>query len=223
LPELREVDARANPDIVDLGPLGTLPLLGAVFVGESGTELDLSPLAGRTILRRVHYQGSIANDLSVVGELPALEALELDGTAVSAAAVADIAAAPPTFRTLSMAAAGVEDIDVLAPLVSLQNVDFSGNDLVSIEVCAGWPELSELNVAENPLASLAGLETHEFLSSVDARETPITDLDPLAANDTFRSGDTVDARGTALDAEDCAAIGVIEERFGVVESDLDCG
>jgi internalin A len=223
LPELREVDIRQNPGLVDLSPLGSLPLLGSVFAGGSGAELDLSPLAGLTILRRIHYQGAIANDLSVVGELPALEALELDGTAVSAAAVAHIATAPPTFRTLSMANAGVSDLEPLGPLVTLQNVDFSGNDITSIAIVSTWAELSSINVSDNPLASLAGLETHEFLASVDAHATSIADLDALAGNETFRSGDAVDARETGLSADDCAAIAAIVERFGVVETDLDCG
>ncbi len=220
LPEMREIDVRNNP-VTDFGPVGTLPLLGALIVGGTDVALDLSPLAGRSVFRRLSFEKGRADSLAFLADLPSIEAVELDDTALSAQAVDDLGLAP-TLQTVKISRTGAADLSGLAPLLLLEVLQAEDNAIASIAVLANFPGLVQAKLAGNPLGSLAGVETLEILTDLDVSRTTIADLDPVAANETFRTDDIVDARETNLGPDDCSAIAVIEERLAVVVHDASC-
>lgn len=220
LPEMREIDVRNNP-VTDFGPVGTLPLLGSLIVGGGGVALDLSPLAGRTVFRRLSFENGRADALGFLAELPSIETIELDDTVLSAQAVADLGLAP-SLQTVHIDRTGATDLSGLAPLGLLEQLHAEDNAITSIAVFANFPGIYEALLAGNPLASLTGVETLEELTEFDVSRTPITDLDAVVANETFRTDDVIDARETGLSPDDCPAIGVIEERLAVVQHDVAC-
>src|SRR5690606_28288429 len=55
---LREVDFRANPDLVEVDALGSLPLLGFLALGGGPTAPSLAPLVGAPVLQRLQIWDS---------------------------------------------------------------------------------------------------------------------------------------------------------------------
>jgi internalin A len=221
LPELRDLDVRFNPRLSDISVVTTLPLLGTFFGGGDGQVLDLAPLAGREVLRRIVYVDSEAADFSFVAELPALETLELSGTSLQHAHVEQIAAAT-RLRTLDIGATGIGDISPLHTLERIEAFAAPDNDITSITVMAGWTTVRNATLSGNPLVDLSGVEGLESLADIRLVDTLVVDLGPLAVNESFRNGDQVDVSGAPLDASACAHIGVLRERRAIVVTDLDC-
>lgn len=221
LPELRDLDLRFNEGLTDLSVVGTLPLLGFFGAGGYGQRQDMSALAGRQVLRSLNFTEAEVVDLAFFAELPGIEAVNFNGTPLSAEDLGNIALAP-TLQTLRIDSAGLTDLSPLAALPLIEVITARDNMLERIDAFASWPSLNTAIVSGNPLTSLEGVEMHEILTELDVRDTTVSDLAPLVANETFRRGDTVIATGTALDADDCADIATIVGREGVVESDVEC-
>ena len=221
LPELRDLDVRFNPRLSEISVVSTLPLLGTFFGGGSGQVLDLSPLAGREVLRRIVYVDSPVLDLGVLAELPALETLELRGSTLEPWHLEQIGVATG-LRTLDLGETGVDDIAELQALERLEVFVGNDNALTSIAVMAEWPRVRNAVLSGNPLAVLEGVEALESLADLRLVDTLVTDLGPLVQNDSFRNGRSVDLTGAALESSACTNVRILRERRAVVLTDLDC-
>lgn len=221
LPELRTLDLRYNEGLSDLGVLGTLPLLGSLAAGGYGQVQDLGPLAGRQVLRSLSFIEGEVPDLGFFAQLPALEAIDFEGTPLSSAHLADIAQAG-TLQSLSLDATGISDLSPLGPLMLIETLEARNNQIARIDTLAGWIGLRTARLGGNPLSSLEGVEMHEVLRELDLSDSAIGDLAPLVANETFRRGDTLVITGTAVDQGDCDDIAALRGREAVVETDVSC-
>lgn len=221
LPELRELDLRNNPGLTDIGPVSTLPLLGLFAAGGHDGPLDLSPLAGRTVLRRITFTFGETGDLGFLAELPALEVLNFQGTPLSAAQLQQIGAAPG-IRTLDVGRTDIDSLQPLEPLALLEELSAEDNRISALSAFASWPGLRVARMAGNTIVDLGGVETLEVLSVLDLSRTTVDDLGPLVANETFRNGDLVTLEQTALDEGDCPDVAAIRARNAKVETDLAC-
>lgn len=221
LPELRDLDLRYNEGLSDLSVVGTLPLLAALGAGGYGQRQDLSALAGRQVFRSLAFVEGEVVDLGFFAELPTVESVNFTRTPLSAENLADLAQAG-SLQSLALDGTGITDLSPLGPLTLIEVVNARDNMLSRIDVVANWEGLRNLRVSGNPLESLEGVELHEVLVEIDASETAVADLTPVVVNETFRRGDRLVINGAGLDTGDCGDIAAIEEREGVVETDLAC-
>lgn len=221
LPELRDLDLRRNPGLVDVSAAGTLPLLGRFWAGGGGQSIDLSALAGLQVLRRVVYTDGGTTDLSVVGQLPALEVLDFSRTPLSAENIEQISFAG-RLQSLTIEDCGVTSLEPLRANSLMESLRAARNGFGNVAFMEGWPRASDVDVSENPITDLAGVEALEILRVFNVSNTQIDNLDPLAANETFRTGDEVTAEDTLLGEDDCGAVAVIRERMARVFG-VDCG
>lgn len=221
LPELRDLDLRLNEGLTDLKVLGTLPLLGSVAAGGYGQQQDLSPLAGRAVLRSIVFVEGQVPSLAFFGELPSLEVINFSDTPLSAERLVEITQAT-TLQGVTLDGAGISDLSPLEPLPLMEAIIARDNAITRIDTLAAWTNLRTARLQGNPLESLEGVELHERLSELDVSDTTIADLGPVAGNETFRRGDTIVATGTGLDAGDCGDVAVLRGREAVVEVDLEC-
>ncbi len=123
---------------------------------------------------------------------------------------------------LGLGATGVGDLDPLAGLLDMENLDVSGTPLRSVAFVAGWTRLSSLDIHESEVRDLDGLELLEVLTEVEAQGSQLRDISGLANNETFRNNDRLRATETELDADDCADVLVIRSRDGRVDVDFEC-
>jgi internalin A len=221
LPSMRDLDIRQNPGIVDISPVGTLPLLGR-FIAGGGQLLDLSPLRGRTVLKTISYtESTLAGDLAFVAELPGLESLDLTGVPLSFAMVEQIGTVG-TLQSLRISGCNVNDLSPLSANVNMEVLEAADNGVTNVAFMASWPNIIEVSLTNNPVQTLAGVELLELLRVFDVSGSAITDLVPLATNETFRQGDEVIAEGTPLDEGACGDIATIEARNARVTVDFEC-
>ncbi|MCH9683912.1 MAG: hypothetical protein K0V04_20940, partial [Deltaproteobacteria bacterium] len=221
LPELRNLDVRYNEGLSDLTAVGTLGLLGSLGAGGYEQTQDLSPLAGREVLRSINFPEGRVVDLAFFAELPGLESINFTDTPLSSEDLANIALAP-TLQGLTLDGTGITDLSPLAPLVLIETINARDNMLAGVATVATWTNMRTARLSGNPLTSIEGVELHELLSELDVSQTPLADLAPLVANETFRRGDTLVAVETGLDGSDCDAIATIVGREAVVETDVEC-
>jgi Leucine-rich repeat (LRR) protein len=173
------------------------------------------------VLRRVIYTDAGATSLAVVADLPTLEALDLEGTPVSAQNIEEIAMGA-RLQNIGLANTGVDDLSPLAILTDMEDLDVSGNPLQSVAFAASWERLDTLDLRDSAVQTLDGLELLEVLNSVDARGSQLRDVQGLANNETFRNNDRLRATETALDTDDCTDVLVIRSRDGVIDVDFEC-
>jgi Leucine-rich repeat (LRR) protein len=221
LPELRDLDVRFNPRLTDISVVASLPLLGTFFGGGGGQVLDLTPLGGRPVLRRIVYVQSEAIDLGFLADLPALDALDLSGTSLEPQHVEQVAAATG-LRTLDLSETGIDDI---SPLTTFERIDsFSAreNAIDSIEVMAHWSTVRNATLSGNPLEDLSGLEALPNLADLRLVDTLVADLGRLVANEDFRGSAQVDVTGAPIDGSACPDIATLRGRGVTVVTDVDC-
>ena len=155
----------------------------------SGQELtDLSFLEGMNHLRRLDLSGcTIRGDLSILGTLPALEELYLQGCSVSSIAFLEGA---PALKTLDLQGNAVGSLSVLSTVPTLQHLDLSDNAVADVMPLAGLTELSYLDLSENVLTDMAPLSGCTRLMELDVsdnRLTSIAAVQNLTALTSFRA------------------------------------
>ena len=114
---------------------------------------DLGGLEGAAALHELDLGFNPLADLSVLGSLPALASLNLDGVG--------------------------PDLAVLAPLIGLERLSLRGNRLAGLRGLPGLPSLTELDVGDNRIADLSPLRGRTALRVLRADRNRISDLLPL--------------------------------------------
>ena len=142
----------------------------------NGEIRDLAGLEGATGLKELNLGFNPVADLRPLAALPALESLNLDGTAPDLPLLASLKG----LKRLSLRNTGIDDLQPLASLAGLTELDVGDNRIADLSPLAGLTRLTVLRADRNrigdlwPLASLAGLEVLELGSN------RVRDLQPLA-------------------------------------------
>ena len=158
-----------SPSPAELAGLETLQ-------ARNGGIRDLTGLEGATGLKELDLGFNSVADLRPLAALPALESLNLDGTAPDLPLLASLKG----LKRLSLRNTGIDDLQPLASLAGLTELDVGDNRIADLSPLAGLTQLTVLRADRNrigdlwPLASLAGLEVLELGSN------RVRDLQPLA-------------------------------------------
>ena len=142
----------------------------------NGGIRDLAGLEGAAGLKELDLGFSPVSDLRPLAALPALESLNLDGTAPDLPLLASLKG----LKRLSLRNTGIDDLQPLASLAGLTELDVGDNRIADLSPLAALTRLTVLRADRNrigdlwPLASLAGLEVLELGSN------RVRDLQPLA-------------------------------------------
>ena len=137
---------------------------------------DLSGLEQAVSLKELDLGFNPLADLKPLASLPALESLNLDGSALDLSPIASLTG----LRRLSIRHNLIDDLQTLVPLAGLTELDVGDNRIENLRPLAGLTQLAVLRADRNriadlwPLAPLAGLE------ALDLRANRIRDLQPLA-------------------------------------------
>ncbi len=169
---IREALGKGPGEAVSAGELAGLESLSA---RNSGIR-DLAGLQVATNLKELDLGFNPLEDLQPLASLPALESLNLDGSALDLVPLASLQG----LRRLSVRHNLLDDLQPLAALAALTELDVGDNRIEDLRALAGLAGLAVLRADRNgiadlwPLASLAGLE------ALDLRANRVRDLQPLA-------------------------------------------
>ena len=158
-----------SPSPAELAGLETLQ-------ARNGGIRDLAGLEGAAGLKELDLGFNPVADLRPLAALPALESLNLDGTAPDLPLLASLKG----LKRLSLRNTGIDDLQPLTSLAGLTELDVGDNRIADLSPLAGLTRLTVLRADRNrigdlwPLASLAGLEVLELGSN------RVRDLQPLA-------------------------------------------
>ena len=138
---------------------------------------DLSGLEQALGLKELDLGFNPVLDLRPLAALPALESLNLDGSALDLAPLASMTG----LRRLSVRHNSIDDLQALAQLAGLAELDLGDNRIQNLGPLVGLTGLAVLRADRNlvedlwPLASLTGLE------ALDLRGNRVQNLQPVAA------------------------------------------
>ena len=141
-----------------------------------GSMPRIADPAGATGLKELDLGFNPLADLSRLVSLPALESLNLDGSAVDLGPLAAL----PGLQRLSVRHNLLDDLQLLAAQAALTELDIGENRIKDLRPLAGLAGLAVLRADRNaiadlwPLASLTGLEV------LDLGANQVRDLQPLA-------------------------------------------
>ena len=159
------------------GTITTGDMAALEVLSVRGTDVaDLSGLAWAVNLQGLDIGRSAVADLRVLAELPALEALNVDGTVADAWQIAGLEG----LRRLSMRAAGLEDLSALSTLANLRVLDIGGNRIAVLHPLAGLALLEDLHAADNRIEDLSPLASLTRLRVLELGGNRVSDLHPLA-------------------------------------------
>ena len=170
---------KASGESVSAAELAGLETLEA----RNGGIRSLAGLEGATSLNELDLGFNPVADLWLLASLPALESLNLDGTAPDLQLLVSLTG----LKRLSLRNNGIDDLQPLAPLAGLTELDVGDNLIGDLSPLTGLTGLAVLRADRNriadlwPLASLAGLEALELGAN------RILDLHPVAGLTQLRS------------------------------------
>ena len=153
------------------------------LAARNGGIRDLAGLERAVGLKELDLGDNPLADLRPLASLPALESLNLDGSALELSQLAPLG----SLRRLSIRRNLIEDLQALVPLAGLTELDVGDNRIEDLRPLAGLTRLAVLRADRNriaelwPLASLAGLEV------LDLGANRVRDLQPLAGMERLRA------------------------------------
>ncbi len=121
-----------------------------------------------------------ALDVSVVGEMPALAFIYLQGKFSNLEALA-----AHQFGTISLHEAGLSDLDFLGEQKALTYLSSFGNELVDIGALAAAEKLEILHINSDPLRDLSPLKELPALQSVNIKSDALMDLSSLSGQESM--------------------------------------
>ena len=114
-----------------------------------------------------------ADDLNIIGSLPALTRLTLSECGLSTLSGLEKAQA---VTYLNISGNSIRNIDPLASMVHLQEINLQNNALTSLTALSSLTELEKLDVSYNSLTTVASLASCVKLSWLEARNNALTNL-----------------------------------------------
>ena len=154
LTSLRHLDLGngSRSEIRDISPLGNLKNLRTLVI--SGTLRELSPIARLENLEELTIFSDVLSDISVLGELNRLKALEIYG---AAGAYIDLKALEELTNSMQHLVVEVEyiaDIDSLTMLVNLRHLELRAENIKDIRPLRNLRRVRYLEVSKNFWTSL---------------------------------------------------------------------
>ena len=137
---------------------------------------DLTGLEGAVNLEALDLGGNPIANPGVLGRLPRLRILNLDGTGARPWAVAGLR----NLTRLSLRGNGIERPGALSALDRLEALDIGDNRIADLSGLVPLAHLRELRADGNAIASIAPLAELTALEAADLRGNRIEDTSPLA-------------------------------------------
>ena len=144
--------------------------------GVSGQLDNISSMAKLSNLQITNTSVS-AEELALIGSLPALEQLTLSGCGLSTTAGLNTAV---NLSYLDLSKNTIRNIDALSGMKALKELNLSQNALVDLTALASCHQLSILNVSGNSLTTLAPIAGLSALAKVNADTNSISQLGNIA-------------------------------------------
>ena len=175
---IREALGKAPGEPVSAGDLAGLEFLSA----RNGGVQDLAGLEAATGLKGLDLGFNPLEDLRLLASLPALESLNVDGSALDLGALASLQG----LRLLSVRHNLLDDVQALAALTGLMELDIGDNRITSLAPLAGLTRLRVLRADHNHIKDLWPLATLTGLKALDLAANRVRDLKPLAGLERLR-------------------------------------
>ncbi|MCY4430290.1 MAG: leucine-rich repeat domain-containing protein, partial [Rhodospirillales bacterium] len=160
-------------------PVGVNELLALESLDARGAGIaDLTGLEYATNLTALDLSHNPLADLRVLGSLPHLAVLNLDGTGTEPWALAGLTG----LARLSLRGNGVAEVMPLGGLARLQALDVGDNAVADVSPLSGLTNLRALSLRGNAVRDVRSLAALPRLLELDVTGNRIGDFGPLAGN-----------------------------------------
>lgn len=187
--------------VTDLSDLAYLTFVEdlAIDAAPTGQLSYLSSLVNVTSLQ-IRNTAVSPEELKIIGALPKLERLTINGCGLSTAAGLESAVnlvylnlgnnsirdltplmSMPNLQQVDLQHNAVNDLSALSSLNGLTNLDVSYNLLTDLAPIFNRTTLTALNAGNNKITALAGIDNLSALETLDLSYNSLTDISPLAA------------------------------------------
>lgn len=139
-------------EIRDISPLGNLKNLRTLVIG--GTLRELSPIARLENLEELTIFSNVLSDISVLGELNRLKALEIYGAAGAYIDLKALEKLTNSMQRLTVQVEYIADIDSLTLLVNLKHLELRAENIKDIRPLRNLRRVRYLKVSKNFWTSL---------------------------------------------------------------------
>lgn len=168
----------------------------------TGLSGQLSHISGLSNLKELSVTDTpvSAEELTIIGRLPALTKLTLRGCSLSTTAgleagssltyldlssnaIRNIAplAGLSKLQELNLAHNALNELNALSALTALSSLNVSYNNLTTLSPVTGLTKLNKVTAGNNALTELAGFEKLTSLKDLDLSTNTISDISPLGA------------------------------------------
>ncbi len=142
---------------------------------ETQTLEDLSLFIGLETLTANNFA---AMDWTGLGNLTALQTLNLSGSSLNSAALEAIGTLP-NLKTLNLSNCGISTVSFLTNCTTLQTLDLSGNSIGDLKPLSGLSALEQLSLQSNAVTELSALSDLKALRRLNLSQNAIASLAPL--------------------------------------------
>ena len=163
----------------DVAPLSRLTALETLNLAYNPID-DISSLSGLENLWRLQLgnTGVIFEDVSRLPYFDSLRSLDLSGLGIDNADLMEIGKLQLGY--LYLANNAVSDLSPLSRMSTLRVLNLSYNDIVEIEPLAPMEELTQLQLAGNQIADISAVSGLTDLKALNLRDNDLTDVGSLA-------------------------------------------
>lgn len=142
----------SRSEIRDISPLGNLKNLRTLVI--SGTLRELSPIARLENLEELTIFSDVLSDISVLGELNRLKALEIYGAAGAYIDLKALEELTNSMQHLVVEVKCIDNIDSLTMLVNLKHLELRADNIKDIRPLRNLKRVRYLEVSKNFWTSL---------------------------------------------------------------------
>lgn len=142
----------SRSEIRDISPLGNLKNLRTLVIG--GTLRELSPIARLENLEELTIFSNVLSDISVLGELNRLKALEIYGAAGAYIDLKALEKLTNSMQCLVVKVKCIDNTDSLTMLVNLRHIELLADNIKDIRPLRNLKRVRYLKVSKNFWTSL---------------------------------------------------------------------
>ena len=173
---LTELYLYDSHSILDISPIASLTNLTSLGLGGNPIS-DISPLAGLTNLTSLGLGHNQISDISPVAGLTSLTSLGLAGNRISN--ISPVAGLT-SLTSLGLAGNRISNISSVAGLTNLTTLLLQDNSISDITVVAGLTNLTRLYLENNSISDITAIASLINLTELDLGGNSISDISPLA-------------------------------------------
>ena len=171
---------------------------------------SLSDLSLFTGLQSLTIHGMAAMDFTPLGQLTALQHLDVSGCTLSSAAL-DLIGTLPELTELDISSCAVTSINSLVGLTKLTSLNLADNSISDITALSSMTALQELDLTNNPVKTITYLNNCLALQTLSIENCGVTKLSALAGNTSLA---TLQAANNSIAdislLEGCTALSVLD-------------